>query len=144
MHKIRPWLYVGKYRGTLDMHLLSAYRIDAMLQLADLVEQPGIAFLYLPVDDGVPIPDDLLRKGVDFAIAEKERGHTVLIACGAGLSRSAAFAVAVLKEVEGLNLLDALRTLKQRHHQAMPHPAIWESLCTYYGEDFSFYDAYSQ
>ncbi len=138
MNKIQAWLYIGKYRETLNSHLLSAYNIGAMLQLADLVEQPGLTSLYLPVEDGTPLPDDLLRRGIDFVIAEKERGRTVLIACGAGVSRSAAFTVAVLKEVEGLSLLDALRIVKQRHPEAMPHPAIWDSLCTYYDEDVSF------
>ncbi len=138
MNKIQPWLYIGKYRETLNPHLLSTYNIGAMLQLADLVEQPDITSLYLPVEDGLPLPDDLLRRGVDFVMAEKERGRAVLIACGAGVSRSAAFAVAVLKEVEGLNLLDALRAVKQRHPKAMPHPAIWDSLCTYYDEAVSF------
>jgi protein-tyrosine phosphatase len=144
VNKIRPWLYIGKYRDTLNQHLLSAYNIGAMLQLADLVEQPGITSLYLPVDDGVPLPDDLLRQGVDFVLGEKSRGRIVLIACGAGISRSAAFAVAVLKEVEGLGLLDAFRVVKGRHPLAMPHPAIWESLCAYYQEDVSFYDLHAQ
>jgi protein-tyrosine phosphatase len=142
MDKIRPWLYLGKYRDTLNTHLLSAYGIGAMLQLAELVEQPGITSLYLNVEDGVPLPHKLLRQGVDFVIVEKERGHTVFISCGAGISRSAAFTTAALKEVEGLNLLDAFQVVKRGHPQAMPHPAIWESLCTYYREDFS-YEIYS-
>lgn len=142
MDQIRPWLYIGKYRDTLNTHLLSVHNIGAMLQLAGPVEQPGITSLYLPVTDGVPLPEDLLRRGVDFAITEKRRGQTVLIACGAGISRSTAFTVAVLKEVEGLSLVEALRLVKQQHPQALPHPAIWESLCTYYEENASFHEAF--
>ncbi len=138
MDKIRPWLYIGKYRDTLNIHLLSAYKIGAMLQLAEAVKQSGIVSLYLKVEDGEAVPSDLLRQGVDFVIAEKRRGRNVLIACGAGISRSSAFAVAVLKEVEGLSLLDALRAVRQCHPEATPHPAIWESLCTYYHEVLSF------
>ena len=138
MHAVRPWLYIGKYREALDWRLLTVNHIGAMLQLADPVEQPGITSLYLPVDDGVPLPGDLLRQGVDFVKAEKRRGHTVLIACGAGISRSVAFTVAVLKEEEGLGLLDAFRAVKQQHPVAMPHFALWESLCGYYQEDIPF------
>jgi hypothetical protein len=144
MNKVRSWLHIGKYRETLDSHLLSAYRIEAMLQLAEPVEHPGIISLYLPVEDGVPLPPQFLRKGVDFVVTEQLRGHNVLIACGAGISRSTAFAVAVLKEVEGLSLLDAFRAVRQQHTQGMPHPDIWASLCTYYNEDVSFLDMLTQ
>lgn len=140
MYQIRPWLYVGKYRETRNLHLLSANEITAMLQLAAWVEQPGITALYLQVDDGLPLPAELLRRGIDFIKAEKEQGGRVLIACGAGISRSVAFAVAALREIEGFNLLDALRAVKEKHSKAMPHMAIWESLCAYYQEDIPYFD----
>jgi hypothetical protein len=135
MRAIRNWLYVGKYRETLDAQYLAAYAIDAMLQLEGAVKQPGMVSLYLSVDDGVPLPVKLLRQGVDFVLAEKQQEHTVLIACGAGISRSVAFAVAVLKETEGLNLLEALQSVKVQHPEALPHPTLWKSLCDYYHED---------
>jgi hypothetical protein len=135
MNLVRPWLYIGKYRDTIDGHLLSAQGVGAMLQLAEVVQQPGVISLYLPVYDGVPIPEELLRQGVDFVLQEKRKGRSVLIACGSGVSRSVAFAIAVLKEVEGLNLLEALRDIRGRHSQALPHRALWESLCRYYEEE---------
>jgi protein-tyrosine phosphatase len=138
MDAIRPWLYIGKYRETLNGRLLARNDIKAMLLLAELVEHPGIASLYIPVDDGVPLDPKLLQRGIDFVRGEKELNHAVLIACGAGVSRSAAFAIAALKEVEGLQLLDATRSVKQRHPESMPHFVLWESLCTYYGEDIPF------
>ena len=134
MDRIRPWLYIGKYRDTLDPVLLSTYKIKAMLQLAQLVEHPGISSLYLPVEDGKPLPHDLLRQGLDFVIAQKSLEHNILIACGAGISRSAAFTVAALREVESISLTRAFREVKQRHSQALPHPVVWESVCKYYGE----------
>ena len=138
MDPIRPWLYIGKYRETLNRHLLSVNNIQAMLLLAELVQHPGITSLYLPVQDFAPIPPYLLRQGVDFVREEKGQAHRVLIACGAGINRSSAFAVAVLKEEEGLSLLDAFRVVKQRHAEAMPHPPVWESLCSYYHEDVPY------
>lgn len=137
MNAIRPWLYVGKYRETLDADLLSARKIGAMLQLAEAVTHPNIESLYLPIEDGVPLPGPLLRRGVDFALSEKQRGQTVLIACGAGMSRSVAFAVAALKEAEGLSVLEAWREVKKHHPESLPHPEIWESLCAYYNENVS-------
>ncbi|MGH2523720.1 MAG: hypothetical protein ACRDH2_14545 [Anaerolineales bacterium] len=67
-----------------------------MLQLAERVEQPGITTLYLAVEDGEPLPDEALREGIEFVRAQKALGRVVLVACGAGLSRSAIFALAVL------------------------------------------------
>ncbi len=138
MDPIRPWLYIGKYRETLNQHLLDVNSIQAMLLLEELVQHPGITSIYLPVQDFKPIPPYLLRQGVDFVRAEKGQGHRILIACGAGISRSSAFAVAVLKEEEGFGLLDAFRVVKRRHAEAMPHPPVWESLCSYYHEDVPF------
>jgi protein-tyrosine phosphatase len=133
--QIRPWLYIGKYRETLNHHLLAAYQIQAMLLLAEAVEQPGIVALYLQVEDFEPIPPNLLRQGVDFVRDQKLQGHRVLVACGAGINRSAAFCIAVLVEEEGIGLLDAFLAVKEKHSEALPHPPVWQSLCDYYGED---------
>jgi len=135
MYSIRPWLYVGKYRETKDADLLRQHQIGAMLQLAEGVELPGITLLFIFVEDGVPLPIDALRKGVEFVRSEKAQGHNVLIACGAGISRSVAFAVAVLKEEEDLSLREALGQVRAKHPEAMPHPALLKSLSEYYGED---------
>lgn len=139
MNQIRSWLYIGKYRETKDFELLSECGIEAMLLLAELVEHPGINSTYLPVEDGVPIPEELLQQGVQFVLAEKQKGRRVLVACGAGISRSAAFATAVLKEIEPLSLLEAFLAVKAVHPIAMPHPAVWKSLCDHYGESIPWF-----
>jgi protein-tyrosine phosphatase len=109
------------------------------VQLFSLTTQPGVTSLYVPTEDGVPLPENLLQRGVEFVLSEKRRGQVVLIACGAGISRSVAYAVAVLKEEEDLSLLEALRVIKSHHPDSMPHPALWESLCHYYREEFSLH-----
>ena len=112
-------------------------QIGAVLQLAEAVPYAGITSLYLPVEEGVSLPAHLLQQGVDFCLSEKRQGRKVLIACGAGMSRSAAFAVAALKEAEGLGLLDAVRAVGRHHPESLLHPALWESLCGYYGQEVS-------
>lgn len=134
MHPIRPWLYVGKFSETQDDDLLRRREIGAMLQLADVVKQADIPSLYIPVEDGEPLPHDLLRMGVEFVRLEKALGRHVLIACGMGISRSAAFTIAALKEEENLGLLEAFKQVRAKHPDAMPHPELWKSLCAYYGE----------
>ncbi len=60
MHRIRDWLYVGKYAETTNLSYLRSYGIGAMLQLADRVEQPGIESLYLPVEEGVTLKPEVI------------------------------------------------------------------------------------
>jgi len=137
MFVIRPWLFVGKFSETREAWLFSTYHIGAMLQLAEAVEQPGIVSLYLPVEDGEPLPPEVLQQGLHFVQTHKGWGRHVLIACGAGVSRAPAFAIAALKADENLSLLDALREVHAKAPETLPHPALWKSLCQYYGENLT-------
>lgn len=151
MDCIRPWLYIRKYAETRDvglltknnirakLHLADPKSIRSVMSLADTIDSTDLMSLYLPVEDGIALPPELLREGVDFVLSGKRQGKTVLISCGAGISRSTTFAVAVLKEAEGIDLLEAVRTVKRSHPRTRPHPALWESLCTYYRETISVY-----
>jgi protein-tyrosine phosphatase len=138
MNQIRPWLYIGKYSDTTNLSLLKFHQIGAMLQLAELVEHPGIISLYLNVDDGVPLPEPLLKEGIEFVKAQKNQGRKIMVSCGAGISRSATFAIAALKEIEQISLSDSYREIKLHHPQTMPHPALWKSLCEYFREEISY------
>jgi hypothetical protein len=142
MHTIRPWLYIGKFRETQDEELLHQRGIGAILQLADTVESPKIPSLYIPIEDGEPLPFDYLTRGVMFVRLEKARDRNLLIACGAGISRSVSVAVAALKEEENLTLFDAFRQVLAKHPQARPHMALWKSLCEYYDEDLPYKDIF--
>jgi len=135
MNQIRPWLYIRKYRETKDFQYLIHHNIGAMLLLAELVEHPGITSLYLPVEDGEPLPHDLLQKGLAFIQEQHEQGKVVFVACGAGISRSGTYTIAALKEAENLDLLDAFQQVQRLHPDTMPHYRLWQSLCEYYDED---------
>jgi len=140
MDQIRPWLFVGSYRDTMNLSYLKLRSIGAMLQLAELVEQPYIISLYLPVEDLAPISAQHIRQGVDFIKEHKGKGSRVLVACGAGMNRSSAFCAAILKEEEGLSLLDAYKEVKRKHPESMPHQPVWDSLCEYYNETIPYLD----
>lgn len=138
MYTIRSWLLIGRYAETLDLPLLNGQQIGAMLQLADPVPQPGVVHRYLNIDDGVPLKPAMLRQGVDFIHTQQAGGQRVLVACGAGISRSTAFAIAALKETEQLTLREAAGITRRAHPNGMPHYALWESLCEYYGEQIDY------
>lgn len=124
MDEIRPWLYIGKYRDTLDKYNLDLKSIKAMLQLAERVEQEGIVSLYLPVEDLAPMRIEHIKKGVEFIKEHRSKDHRILIACGAGINRSTAFCMIALKEMEGLKLMDAYKEIKQCHPDALPHEPV--------------------
>lgn len=138
MIEIRTWLYIGKYAETKNqLHLLS-HNIGAMLQLAEKVEIAGINTLYLKVDDGYPLPFDALKAAMEFILYEKNTGKKVLIACGAGISRSVVFALAALREAENLTLIEAMTSITQLYSHAMPHYALLKSIVKYYNEEESY------
>jgi protein-tyrosine phosphatase len=138
MQRVRPWLLIGSYRETLDSAGLARAQVGALLHLAAPVEPPGITTLYLPVEDGEPLDAATLRRGVAFVLAQRDAGKTVLVACGAGISRSTSFAIAALKEAEELSLLVAARTVRRAHPNGLPHMALWSSLCLHYQEPHDF------
>ncbi len=138
MDEIRPWLFIGDYNDTQNKNQLEANGVSAVLQLASPVKLPGIALLHLPVPDLAPISAAHLQQGVQFLLAEKAKGNKILVACAAGVNRSASFCVAALKETEGLTLLDAYKEVHKKRWIAMPQEFAWESLCQYYGEDVSY------
>ena len=134
MYSIRPWLYIGKVRETSERTIMYTYQIGAILQLAHPAQRPGIESLYIPVDDGIPLPSTQLEQGVTFARAQKVAGHKLVIGCGAGISRSVTFTMAVLREEEGINLRDAYEQIVAVHPEAMPHYELLKSLGAYYND----------
>lgn len=138
MYTIRPWLYTGSYVEKIDGHKLEEKHIGSMLQLFRASEIPHVVSLYLPVEDGYPIPDLIFRRGVKFI--NEHRKDNLLIACGAGISRSSTFAILALKYEEGLDITEGLKQVRLANPGAMPDQVHWESLCRFTGEKVSFWD----
>lgn len=138
MNTIRPWLFIGKFRETLNHGLLKANNIKAMLQFAELVEYSGITSFLLAVEDGIPLSSTDIQRGISFVLQQHQQGKKVLIACGAGISRSVVFTIAALHETEGTDLLTAYQEIVNAHIAALPHPVLWKSLCAYYQEDIPY------
>lgn len=137
MHIIRPWLYIGKVLETGDRSIMYAYKVGAILQLASPAKHPGIESLFIDVDDGVPLPATVLKQGVAFVRAQKAAEHKVVIGCGAGISRSVTFTMAVLHEEENMSLLEAYEQIVAIHSDAMPHYELIKSLDRYYNDPAS-------
>lgn len=132
MYKIRDWLLIGRFIETVNLPLLEEHHIGAMLQLASPIPYQRITTLYLPIEDGVALNLDHLINGVQFIREQKAQDKIVLVACGAGISRSSTFAIAALKEEENLSLKDALHEVKKHHRYAAPHPELWKTVHQHY------------
>lgn len=141
MHKIRDWLFIGKYRETTSLPLLHSYGISAMLHLASDVQHEGIKTLYLPIDDGVPVKQAILKQGIDFLAEQKAQDKIVLSACGAGISRSTTFAMGLLMHEENLNIWEAYQTILDHHPDAFPAPDLVVSLAAYHGLEITKMEA---
>jgi protein-tyrosine phosphatase len=140
MQRICPWLFVGSYRDTLDSNLMAAQRIGALLHLVAPVTPPGIVTQYLPIEDGAPLDAATLYIGVQFVLDQHVAGQRVLVACGAGISRSTTFAIAALRAAEGLTLREAALHMRQAHPAGLPHPVLWASLCAFANEPLPYLD----
>lgn len=140
MHKIRDWLYVASYRETQDLAQLNKQNVGAVLHLQQLVEHDGIATLYLPIQEGLPLSKHDIIAGLNFIQDQHAHGKSVVVACGAGISRSVIFAVGALKIAENISLSKAFSDIRKVHERAMPDELHWQSMCQYFGENIDFWE----
>ena len=77
----------------------------------------GITEHHLPVIDGSTVPAEVLDQAVALA-----RSHTVYVHCRGGRERSATVAIAVISDLEGLPIEDALAEARQRRPIFAPLP----------------------
>lgn len=139
MFQIRDWLFISGFPAASNPKEVQKHRINAMLQLFEAFKSPGVETLYLNVLDGYPLPPEVIRRGVDFVRKQHSKDKRILITCGAGVSRSVTFTVAILKEIEGLSLEEAYLSIRQHHQEALPDHIHWDSLREYFGEGPEFW-----
>lgn len=143
MHKIRPWLFVGTYAESKNWEWLEKHRINALLQVHKPVTHSQISTWYVPAVDGQRISGATFDNAIRYVRRQHRQHHRVLIACGAGISRSVTFTVASLKAIEGLSLEDAYKSVYEVHREAMPDHVHWQALCEYFHEEVSFWDLWA-
>jgi protein-tyrosine phosphatase len=144
MYKIRDWLYISGYPEASNESVVRKEGIKAMLLLFKDLNYSGIEHLFLPVLDGQPMSPEMITKGVAFVKRHQERGQKVLVACGAGISRSVTMSTAALKEIEGLSLRDAFMDIRKINREALPDHVHWQSLLEYYGGGIDYWTLFEE
>jgi len=136
MDWVAEGIAVGGLRDTLDHDRLRSEGIEAVLQLYGADRERAtipipVELLQLSLMDRQPLPPALLRRGVDFIRRQREAGRPLLVACGAGISRSPTFVAAYLHE-QGTDLVEAYRLIRTARPVIRPHRAMVRSLVSYY------------
>ena len=126
-------VYISGWRATQYPAELREAEITNVLKLYEDIP-------YFPADfntcenalkDGEFIQLEQLRRGVDFIVKHVNAGESVLIMCGAGISRSSTFVLAYMLE-RGHDLREASALLREKHPVAQPHPELLRSLIKHY------------
>jgi hypothetical protein len=108
-------LWVGTARDARDIRAMLDAGIEAVVDLA-MEEPPAVltrelVYLRFPLIDGPDNPPWLLRTAVSTVVELIQAGVPVLVACGAGMSRSPALAATVIAVVETRPLAAVLATV---------------------------------
>jgi protein-tyrosine phosphatase len=143
---IKDGLYIGSSRAMYDPHLLREAGINHIVKLYDADPEcpPDFISIECYFEDGGEIPLDLLEIGITFMEQHLKAEIPVLVMCGAGMSRSAAFAMAYLLEKQGYNLRYAWMLIKFHHPIADIAPQLWNFLLKHYQQPYSITEILSR
>ena len=116
----------GSTRPQVNAILTMAAELPLHKQFMGL--QHFLDYKYIPMDDS-PSQDLLsnLPEALDFIQTQLEQGHTVLVHCAAGISRSASVVIAYLMS-HGMSLEQAYGYVKSRRPIVQPNPGFMQQL----------------
>ena len=119
----------GSLRPQVSAILTMAAELPLHKQFVGL--QHFLDYKYIPMDDS-PSQDLLsnLPEALNFINWQLEQGHTVLVHCAAGISRSASVVIAYLMMTHGMTLDEAYQYVKSRRSIVQPNPGFMQQLST--------------
>jgi histidinol-phosphate aminotransferase len=140
MERVTERLWIGSADDGRDVEALRAAGITAVLNATstsdgwDQGTKDEIPYLRLGQPDGQAIPDATLREALRFLVHALVVEHrTVLVHCGAGISRAATFCIFWLM-LAGLGWEEAERLVRAARPQIEPNPALKASVLAYFGQ----------
>ncbi|MCZ7542662.1 MAG: dual specificity protein phosphatase family protein [Anaerolineae bacterium] len=138
-------IYIGGAPAVDHADALRAAGVTRVLKLSTLEQAWPDDFVVFDnaLNDSEFVPLDMLQRGVAFVRAQREAGHSVLIACHAGVSRSSTFVMAYLMDALGYDLREAWARLSAQHGAAWPMPQMWESLLAHFDHGYQMDDVHA-
>ncbi|KAG8814495.1 hypothetical protein FRC17_001104, partial [Serendipita sp. 399] len=124
MDEILPRLWLGNIAGPRDAKTLEERNIRAILTVLDwkISVPEGVTHKYIRLIDAGD--SDLLAHvvpSIEFIQSELDKGHSVLVHCFAGISRSASMVAAYLMYSQNLDFSDAKLQVQKARPQANPN-----------------------
>lgn len=130
MNQIAERLYVSGYARAAELAQSNPHKITAVLcvhQEMDYEQNPDIIYRHIPFDDGVAIPQRAFVECLAWLKFMYENGHTILIHCAAGISRSVTILAAFMHFAEICDFREALHRIKLNRPNAEPANAVRRS-----------------
>jgi diacylglycerol kinase (ATP) len=121
-------IYVGNYKNAADLALFNPFKITAVLCVHNeqgYEKRPDIIYMHQGFDDGYAIPEKQFEKCLAWLKFMHDAGHTILIHCAAGRSRSVVIAASLLHYLGIMTFDEALKHIAMRRPVASsPHPEV--------------------
>jgi len=130
MTQVTHRLYVSGQARAAELAASNPHKITAVLcvhQTMDYKQSPGIVYMHVPFDDGSPIPEKQFVKCLGWLKFMHENGHTILVHCAAGISRSVTILAAFMHYEGIMDFNDALDRIKMNRPNASPAPDVSNS-----------------
>src|SRR6267142_665465 len=130
MNQITDRLWLGDITDSTDEKAINENRIEAILSLLEPsqedyflkgVKWENIERVRIPLADGVPDQDGLIRRAIDVLNDWQDKGYNTLVHCAAGISRSATITIAIIMKRMKLSWDEAEQYVKE--HRPIINPA---------------------
>jgi protein-tyrosine phosphatase len=118
-------LFVSGYAEANNLAHNNPHKISAVLnvhQIPDEHQSPGIVYMHIPFEDGEEIPQRQFVKCLGWLKFMYEAGHTILIHCAAGISRSVTVTTSFMHYAGIAEFNEALDQVKKARPIANPAP----------------------
>jgi protein-tyrosine phosphatase len=134
MNKINDWLWIGDANDGKNIAAIDAAGIKAVWNAtretdsfpADVKRR--IAYQRIDQDDGAPISFDKLDLFTGWLAVQGWHSRSILVHCGAGVSRAATFGTFALMICSGVSWEECLAAIRAKRPQVSPNPVLKQSV----------------
>lgn len=135
MNRLNAQLWLGNEEDASNVAALRAEHITAVLNVTKVPDptdvQRGFVYAQLDHDDGEPFPGSTLERGLTFLSGAVATNQIVLIHCAAGISRTAAMAIAFLMTA-GYSWDEGEAMVRAARFYIQPHPELKRSVLQFF------------